>query len=114
MNEAGTGLLPDQFSELNDYVERWSNPSMADQYDARLESDMEAMQAFHDAVLPLVLPIKSYLGGKRFEDFTEEDRRLGHLLVAWVPVAEAVEVFRQPRVPDSKMFWEFVDEPQYF
>lgn len=114
MNEATAGLLPDQFSELDMYVAKWANPSMAEQYEARLSSDMDTMQAFHDAVTPLVPQIKAYLDSKAFEDFTEQDRRLGHLLVAWVPVCEAVEVFHQARVPDSKIFWEFVDEPHQF
>ena len=56
--------------------------------------------------------IKTYLDAKDFVDYSEEDRRLARLVFAWVPVAEAVEVFKQPRVPDSKMYWNIEIEPE--
>ena len=42
------------------------------------------------------------------------DAALGRLLIGWVPVAEAIEVFKQARVPDSKGYWELVQEPHSF
>jgi hypothetical protein len=63
-------------------------------------------------VLPRVEKIRDYLDAKTFDAYTESDLRLARLVFAWVPVAEAVEVFKQPRVPHSKMYWDVKDEPE--
>ena len=59
-------------------------------------------------------PIKAYLDAIPFEDYSEADETLGRLVIAWVPVAEAIEEFKQPRVPESKGYWELVAEPCSF
>ena len=107
-------LLPDQFSELNQYIDRWDNRGMADQYAARVNSTMEEMQGFYDAVKARIPEIREYLDSKEFSEYSEGDRILGNLVFAWVPVAESVEVFKQPTVPDSKSWWNIVDEPENF
>ena len=75
---------------------------------------MDEMQPFYQAVKSRVEEIKAYLDAIPFEQYTAADTALGRLVIAWVPVAEAVEVFKQPRVPDSKMYWEVVEEPRSF
>jgi len=106
--------LPAEFSELNEFVDNWCNPGMAEQYAARLDSSIPEMQPFYEAVKLRVQDIRDYLDQIAFEDYTEADAALGHLLIGWVPVAEAIEVFKQTRVPDSKGYWEFVQEPHDF
>ncbi|MEM8564724.1 MAG: hypothetical protein AAGF57_20955 [Pseudomonadota bacterium] len=106
--------LPEQFSELEPFIADWANHGMQAQYDKRLGSTIEQLQEFYDAVKPRILEVRAYLDEKDFDDYTEADSTLGRLVIAWVPVAEAVEVFKQPRVPDSKMYWEIVDEPHLF
>lgn len=106
--------LPAEFSELNQFVDQWCNPGMAEQYAARLNSSIPEMQPFYEAVKPRVEDIRDYLDQIPFGDYTEADAALGNLLIGWVPIAEAIEVFKQPRVPDSKDYWEFVQEPHDF
>lgn len=106
--------LPKAFSELEPFVSQWSNARMADQYAARLASSMSEMQVFHDAMKPQIPAIRTYLDEIKFSDYSPADAALAHLLFGWVPVAEAVEVFKQVRVPDSKMFWEIVESPSSF
>lgn len=98
--------LPVQFVELERFVPKWDKPGTAERYAVRLASTIEELQDFHDAVLPRMAEIRILLDSKNVTDFTEADRRLGRLAFAWVSAAEAVEVFKQPRVPDSKMYWD--------
>ncbi|MCY4426387.1 MAG: hypothetical protein OXC05_05085 [Halieaceae bacterium] len=114
MSERNGAVLPEQFSELNPFVARWNNRGMQNQYAARVSSTMDEMQEFYDAIKPHIPEIKQYLDSKDFAEYSEADRTLGSLVFAWVPVAESVEVFKQPKVPDSKMYWDIVDEPQCF
>jgi hypothetical protein len=114
MTSLENAKLPTQFAELQVFVEKWHKPGMGEQYAERLNSSMAELQEFYNAVKPRVLEIREYLDGKAFANYTDGDRVLGRLAIAWVPVAEAVEVFKQARVPDSKIYWEFVEEPQQF
>lgn len=104
--------LPEQFSELHRFLPKWDLPGTNERYAMRLAGPMAELQAFHDALLPRIPAIKQYLDTKSFEDYSEADRRLSRLVFAWVPVAEAVEVFKQPRVPHSKMYWDVKVEPE--
>ena len=106
--------LPPQFSELEQFVRAWCKESMSEQYAARLRSDMATMQPFYEAVKSRIVEIRDYLDGLAFDDYTEADAALGRMAIAWVPVAEAIEVFKQVRVPDSKGYWDIVQEPQSF
>lgn len=106
--------LPEGFADLDEFVARWCNDSMAEQYAARLDSTVAEMQPFYEAVKGRIEEIKAYLDGIAFEDYTDSDAALGRLAIGWVPVAEAIEVFKQTRVPDSKGYWELVQEPQSF
>ena len=106
--------LPEPFAELNPFLERWCNSTMNEQYAARLNSSIAEMQPFYEAVKARIEDICEYLDAKAFDEYSQGDVALGRLVVAWVPVAEAVEVFKQPRVPDSKSYWEVVEEPHTF
>jgi hypothetical protein len=98
--------LPPTFAELERFVEKWDKPNSNSRYAERLASQFPELLDFHDAVLRRIHDIKEYLSSKGFLDYSPEDIRLAHLAFAWVPVAEAVEVFKQPRVPDSKGVWD--------
>ena len=98
-------ILPPQFAELERFVFKWDKPGTVERYNVRLGSTIEELQDFHDALLPRMGDIRAYLDRKSLGDYSETERRLGRLAFAWVSAAEAVEVFKQPRVPDSKMYW---------
>jgi hypothetical protein len=99
-------ILPEQFAELQRFVAKWDKPGTAERYAVRLASTMEELQDFHDALLPRMAAIRAYLDGKSFDAYSDADRCIGRLAFAWISAAEAVEVFRQPRVPDSKGYWD--------
>lgn len=104
-------LLPSAFAELARFVAKWDAPSTNERYAIRLSSSMKEMQALYDAIAPRIEDIKAHLDAKSFDAYTDADRRLARLMFAWVHVAEAIEVFKQPRVPDSKMYWDVQVEP---
>ncbi len=104
--------LPEQFSELRRFLAKWDLPGTNERYAMRLSSPIAELQEFHDALLPKIPAIKQYLDARAFDDYSNADLRLSRLVFAWVPVAEAVEVFKQPRVPHSKMYWDVKVEPE--
>jgi hypothetical protein len=104
-------ILPEQFAELQRFVAKWDKPGTAERYAVRLASTMEDLQDFHDALFQRMVTIRAYLDGKSFDAYSDADRRLGRLAFAWISAAEAVEVFKQPRVPDSKGYWDVRAEP---
>lgn len=104
--------IPEQFSELSRFTAAWDHPGTNERYAQRLASSIGELEDFHGALRARLPEIKIYLDGKDFADYSDEDRRLARLVFAWVIVAEAVEVFKQPRVPDSKMYWNIEVEPE--
>jgi hypothetical protein len=99
-------ILPEQFADLQRFVAKWDRQGTAERYAVRLASTMDEMQDFHDAILPRMPAIRAHLDGKSFNAYLDADRCLGRLAFAWISAAEAVEVFKQPRVPDSKGYWD--------
>ena len=92
--------LPPQFADLEAYAD-WILPTEKDRYDKRIGSTMEELQAFYDAVFPHLDESQDYLKGVALDGISDEDRNLLWLFASLVTVSFPVEVWRQPRVPDS-------------
>ena len=92
--------LPAAFAELEPFVD-WALPSEADRYAKRLQSSMDELKTFYDAAFPRLEDGAEYLKGVALDGISDEDRSLLHLFEALVTVSFPVEVWRQPRVPDS-------------
>ena len=93
--------LPPQFAELEPFTE-WALPSESDRYAKRLSSSMAELQAFYDAAFPRLEEGAEYLKGVKLGgELPEADRNLLWLFCSLVTVSFPVEVWRQPRVPDS-------------
>jgi hypothetical protein len=92
--------LPATFADLEPFSD-WVLPSEAGRYRKRIESSMDELQAFYDAAFPRLEAGTGYLQGVAIDDITDEDRNLLWLLSSLVTVSFPVEVWRQPRVPDS-------------
>ena len=93
-------ILPASFAELEPFAD-WALPSEADRYGKRIRSSMDELQAFYDAAFPRLEDGAEYLKGVALDGISDEDRNLLHLFEALVTVSFPVEVWRQPRVPDS-------------
>lgn len=95
-----TPRLPVRFAALEPFAD-WALPSEADRYAKRIASSMEELQEFYDAAFPVLAESTEYLKGVTLDDISDEDRNLLWLFSALVTVSFPVEVWRQPRVPDS-------------
>ena len=104
-------ILPEHFADLQRLVAKWDRQGTAERYAVRLASTIEELQDFHDTILPRMPAIRAHLDGKSFKAYSDADRCLGRLAFAWISAAEAVEVFKQARVPDSKGYWDVRAEP---
>jgi hypothetical protein len=92
--------LPSDFADLEPYAE-WAIPTERARYDKRVVSTMDELQAFYDAAFPRMEDALSYLEQYSMDDLPEDAKRLLWLYCALVTVSFPVEVWRQPRVPDS-------------
>ncbi len=112
-NDMSATRLPERFAELEPFVEKWDLPDINSRYAARLSSSMDDMQAFNDAMVTRAEDIKSWLDARSFDDYTENDRCLARLMFAYAIVAQSVEIYKQPAVPDAgnRMF-DVVLEPK--
>jgi len=92
--------LPSEFADLEPFAE-WAIPTERARYDKRLDSTMDEMQAFYDAAFPRMEDALSYLEQFPMDALPDDAKCLLWLYCALVTVSFPVEVWRQPRVPDS-------------
>ena len=105
-------MLPSEFSDLEPFAARWSLPSEKERYAERLSSSMDDMQAFYDATFPRAEAAKTYLDTFPLDALPAEATNLLHLLYSLISVSFAVEVWKQPNVPDSgAAYLDLVGEP---
>jgi hypothetical protein len=103
--------LPADFADLEPFAD-WAIPTERARYDKRLASTMEELQAFYDAAFPRMEDALSYLEQFEMDAMPDDAKRLLWLYCALVTVSFPVEVWRQPRVPDSgASSFDAVSEP---
>ncbi len=95
-----TASLPTEFADLESFAE-WALPTERDRYARRIASTMDELQAFYDAAFPRMDAALAYLDQLPLDALPDDAKRLLWLYCALVTVSFAVEVWRQPRVPDS-------------
>jgi hypothetical protein len=93
-------ILPPEFADLEPYAD-WSLETEAERYAKRLSSTMDEMQAFYDAALPRLEAAMAHLDALPIDALPEDATRLLWLCYSLVNASFPVEVWRQPRVPDS-------------
>lgn len=92
--------FPAEFAALEPHAD-WALPSEADRYAKRLASTMDDLQAFYDTAFPLLESGTGYLKNVELDTISTQDQHLLWLFSSLVTVSFPVEVWRQPRVPDS-------------
>ena len=93
-------ILPAEFSDLEPFVD-WSLETEAERYAKRLGSTMDELQAFYDVAFPRFEDAIAYLDALDLKTLPEDATRLLWLCYSLVNASFPVEVWRQPRVPDS-------------
>jgi hypothetical protein len=104
--------LPAEFAALAPFSD-WILATEPERYAKRLASSMDEMQAFYDAAFPLLDPASKYLERFGMDKLPEPERNLLLLMMSLVMVSFPVEVWKQPRVPDSgAAYLDLVVEPR--
>lgn len=104
--------LPDKFSDLEPWADKWCLATEAERYSTRLASTMEELQAFYDALVPRAEDAISYCDQFPLDDMPEDAVKLMHLLYSLIAVSFAVEAWGQPRIPDSgAAYLDLITEP---
>lgn len=105
-------LLPPEFSDLEPLVAEWCLDSEPERYAKRLSSTMDEIQAFYDAMFPRAEAAIQYLEKFPLDDLPEDAFRLLKLLYSLILMSFAVEIWRQPYIPDTgKAQFELKIEP---
>jgi hypothetical protein len=106
--------LPAEFADLEPFSD-WILETERERYAKRLATPMQAMQELYDAAFPRLAEATKYL-----EDYPlgqpvpEPQRNLLLLMMSLVLVSFPVEVWQQPRVPDSgATYLDLVAEPKF-
>lgn len=104
--------LPRGFEDLEPYVDDWARPTRAERYAMRLSKTIGDLEEFYDAVAPHAEAAVAHLDGLDLAELPEDATRLLHLLYSFILVSYPVNVFKQPRIPDSgAAFFDMVAEP---
>lgn len=103
--------LPTEFADLAPY-EAWALATEPERYARRLASTMAEMQDFYDVAFGRLEDMMAYCGEKPLQEFSDEERTLLWLMMSLVMVSFPVEVWKQPRVPDSgAAYLDLIREP---
>ena len=92
--------FPAEFADLEPFAD-WALPSEDERYDKRIASTMDELQAFYDAAFPRIEDAFAHLDRHPLDALPEAEANLLNLLNALMTASFPVEVWRQPRVPDS-------------
>jgi hypothetical protein len=95
-----TNRLPAAFAELEPFAD-WALPTEAERYAKRLASTMDELQAFYDVAFPRLEDAMAHLDAFPLEALPDAEAALLQLCYSLVNVSFPIEVWRQPRVPDS-------------
>jgi hypothetical protein len=92
--------FPAEFADLEPFS-GWALEFERERYAKRLASSMDELQAFYDVAFPRLDDAASYLEQFELPALPDDAKRLLWLCYSLVNVSFPVEVWRQPRVPDS-------------
>jgi hypothetical protein len=97
-----SGLLPEQFKSLEHLVPEWAIEDGHTRYVKRVNSTMEQLRAFYDAVFPHAEAAVAYVDQFDYQQPLPADAaNLRNLLYSLITVSLAIELWRQPRVKHS-------------
>lgn len=92
--------LPAEFADLEPFAD-WCLPTEDERYDKRIASTMDELQAFYDAAFPRLESALDYLDALDINALPADATHLLQLCNSLMTASFPVEVWRQPRVPDS-------------
>ena len=103
--------LPDQFRDLEPLAAGWSLATEAERHAKRMNSTIEELRAFYDALMPRIENILAYLSEFPLDNLTPEGRNLLNMAFSLAEIAPAVELYGMPEVPDGFDSRRFIPGP---
>ncbi len=108
---AETKPLPADFADLARFSD-WILATEPERYAKRMASSMSEMQDVYETVFPRLQEALDHIEKYDWDDLPDEQRNLFHLLQSLVMVSFPIEVWKQPRVPDSgAAYLNVISEP---
>ena len=103
--------LPKGFAALKPLVEDWALPTQAARQAKRRGSSTETLQAFYDAMVPLLPKILAHVDEFPLGELPPDSQRLFYLSLALAEVAPHIELYHgDPNVPHSFEEQRFIAE----
>jgi hypothetical protein len=94
--------LPDAFSALHPFVDRWALATENERSRVRWASSPEHYRAFYEAALPLMPAILAHLDQYQINALPEPEQRLFWLALAFAEASPHVEMYKgAAQVPNS-------------
>lgn len=93
--------LPAGFDDLDRFVDKWALPNERLRNHERLQSSMEEIRTFYDAMASRMDAAVEHLNQFSVDDMPEDSRRLFQLALSFMEVSHAVEVWGTPDIDDS-------------
>ena len=93
--------LPAEFSDLEPFARDWCLDSEPERYAKRLASTMDEIQEFYDAIFPRAEEAIQYLEKFPLDKLPDDAFRLLKLLYSLIVMSFAVEIWKQPYIPDT-------------
>jgi len=94
--------LPEEFKDIQPWAEEWAIENGHERYVKRVNSSMEQLQSFYDAVFPRGKAAIEFIDRFDYQKpLPPEVANLRNVIYSLITVALAVEVWKQPRVKHS-------------
>ncbi|MGE3848883.1 MAG: hypothetical protein AB7I01_18545 [Gammaproteobacteria bacterium] len=94
-----TPALPPAFAALEPFVAGWAHATNAARLEKRMTSSMAEIEAFYQAILPLLETALQHLDGFALGELPAAEDTLYRLVLAAGEAAVAVEIYRAPTLP---------------
>jgi hypothetical protein len=96
-----TQMLPNQFASLESFAPKWCVGDANERYNVRLATDMEELRTFYDAAVARGEEAMQYLASVSMDDIDDQQTNLMWMYCSLSAVSFAIDVFRQPTVPET-------------
>lgn len=104
--------LPTAFADLEKYVADWAKPTRQERYDMRLSKTFDELCEFYDTAGARAEEAIVHLNDQDINDLDEASLNLLRLMYSLILCSYAVNIFNQPKIPDSGSAWvETTSEP---
>ncbi len=91
-----TAKLPDEFSDLQDFVSEWALEHRADRFKKRYTSSIDDIRRYYDAIMPRMEAIVDHLNQFPVDDIPEASQPLLYMSLSGVEISRAVELWDAP------------------